>query len=62
NPIVFSAWAASGGDFLAKSQNLADVPDKPAARDNIGVGYTISTSEPPASAEGYADGHLWYQV
>ncbi|MBA5202173.1 Ig-like domain-containing protein [Pectobacterium aroidearum] len=62
NPIVFSAWAASGGDFLAKSQNLADVPDKPAARDNIGVGYTISTSEPPASAAGYAAGHIWYQV
>ncbi|MGQ5289826.1 Ig-like domain-containing protein [Pectobacterium actinidiae] len=62
NPIVFSAWAMSGGDFLAKSQNLADVPDKPAARDNIGVGYTISTSEPPASAAGYAAGHIWYQV
>ncbi|MEQ9852710.1 tail fiber protein [Pectobacterium aroidearum] len=62
NPIVFSAWAASGGDFLAKSQNLADVPDKPLARDNLGVGYTISTSEPPASAAGYAAGHIWYQV
>ncbi|MCA5919237.1 Ig-like domain-containing protein [Pectobacterium brasiliense] len=62
NPIVFSAWAASGGDFLAKSQNLADVPDKPLARDNMGVGYTISTSEPPASAAGYAAGHIWYQV
>lgn len=62
NPIVFSAWGKSGGDFLEKSQNLADVPDKPAARDNIGVGYTISTSEPPASAAGYAAGHIWYQV
>ncbi|WP_264041351.1 Ig-like domain-containing protein [Pectobacterium carotovorum] len=62
NPIVFSAWAASGGDFLEKSQNLADVPNKSVARDNLGVGYTTSTSEAPASAEGYADGHLWYQV
>ncbi|WP_233981745.1 Ig-like domain-containing protein [Pectobacterium versatile] len=62
NPIVFSAWGKSGGDYLEKSQNLADVPDKPTARDNIGVGYTISTSEPPSSAAGYADGHIWYQV
>ncbi|MBN3343598.1 Ig-like domain-containing protein [Pectobacterium brasiliense] len=62
NPIVFSAWGKSGGDFLEKSQNLLDVPDKPTARDNMGVGYTISTSEPPASAAGYAAGHIWYQV
>ncbi|MEI7407896.1 Ig-like domain-containing protein [Pectobacterium aroidearum] len=62
NPIVFSAWAKSGGDFLEKSQDLLDVPDKPLARDNLGVGYTISTSEPPASAAGYAAGHIWYQV
>ncbi|MEI7411048.1 Ig-like domain-containing protein [Pectobacterium aroidearum] len=62
NPIVFSAWGRSGGDFLEKSQNLADVPNKSVARDNLGVGYTTSTSEAPASAEGYADGHLWYQV
>ncbi|MEI7261348.1 tail fiber protein [Pectobacterium carotovorum] len=62
NPIVFSAWGKSGGDFLEKSQNLLDVPDKPTARDNMGVGYTISTSEPPASAAGYAQGHIWYQV
>ncbi|MEI7127411.1 tail fiber protein [Pectobacterium versatile] len=62
NPIAFSAWGKSGGDYLEKSQNLADVPDKPTARDNIGVGYTISTSEPPSSAAGYADGHIWYQV
>ncbi|MCL6376791.1 phage tail protein [Pectobacterium brasiliense] len=62
NPIVFSTWAKSGGDFLEKSQNLADVPNKPVARDNLGVGYTISTSEPPASAAGYAAGHIWYQV
>ena len=62
NPIVFSAWAKSGGDYLEKSQNLQDVSDKPLARDNMGVGYTISTSEPPASAAGYAAGHIWYQV
>ncbi|MEI7341192.1 Ig-like domain-containing protein [Pectobacterium brasiliense] len=62
NPIVFSAWINDGGDFLEKSQNLADVPNKSVARDNLGVGYTTSTSEAPASAEGYADGHLWYQV
>ncbi|MEQ6970736.1 Ig-like domain-containing protein [Pectobacterium polaris] len=62
NPIVFSAWGKSGGDFLEKAQNLQDVPDKPLARDNLGVGYTISTSEPPASAAGYAAGHIWYQV
>ncbi|MBQ4776219.1 tail fiber protein [Pectobacterium versatile] len=62
NPIVFSAWAKSGGDYLEKSQNLADVPDKPTARDNMGVGYTISTSEPPSSAAGYAAGHIFYQV
>ncbi|MEI7143234.1 Ig-like domain-containing protein [Pectobacterium brasiliense] len=61
NPIVFSAWAASGGDFLAKSQNLADVQDKPTARDNLGVGYTISTAAAPTSAEGYAAGHMWYR-
>ncbi|MBN3058000.1 MULTISPECIES: Ig-like domain-containing protein [Pectobacterium] len=62
NPIVFSSWATSGGDFLEKAQSLQDVPDKPLARDNMGVGYTISTSEPPASAAGYAAGHIWYQV
>ncbi|TKY80160.1 phage tail protein, partial [Pectobacterium polonicum] len=62
NPIVFSAWGKSGGDYLEKSQNLADVPDKPTARDNMGVGYTISTSEPPSSAAGYAAGHIFYQV
>ncbi|WP_165708345.1 tail fiber protein [Pectobacterium polaris] len=62
DPIVFSAWVKSGGDYLEKSQNLADVPNKSVARDNIGVGYTISTSEPPASAGGYAAGHIWYQV
>ncbi|XYQ53290.1 Ig-like domain-containing protein [Pectobacterium carotovorum] len=62
NPIVFSAWGKSGGDYLEKSQNLADVPDKPTARDNMGVGYTISTSESPSSASGYAQGHIWYQV
>ncbi|AFC22519.1 tail fiber protein [Pectobacterium phage ZF40] len=62
NPIVFSTWAKSGGDYLEKSQNLQDVSDKPLARDNMGVGYTISTSEPPASAAGYAAGHIWYQV
>ncbi|GKV75507.1 hypothetical protein PEC106568_06810 [Pectobacterium carotovorum subsp. carotovorum] len=62
NPIVFSAWAKSGGDFLEKSQNLADVPNKPTARDNLGVGYTISTAAPPASAAGYVQGHIWYQV
>ncbi|MEL0577079.1 Ig-like domain-containing protein [Pectobacterium punjabense] len=62
NPIVFSDWAKSGGDFLEKSQNLADVPSKPTARDNLGVGYTVSTAAPPTSAAGYAQGHIWYQV
>lgn len=62
NPIVFSAWAKSGGDYLEKSQNLADVPNKSTARDNLGVGYTVSTAAPPASAAGYAAGHIWYQV
>ncbi|AYH09434.1 phage tail protein [Pectobacterium parmentieri] len=62
NPVVFSVWAKSGGDFLEKSQNLADVPNKPTARDNLGVGYTISTAAPPTSAAGYAQGHIWYQV
>ncbi|QHQ16235.1 phage tail protein [Pectobacterium parmentieri] len=62
NPIVFSAWAKSGGDFLEKTQNLLDVPNKSVARDNIGVGYTISTAAPPTSASGYAQGHIWYQV
>ncbi|MEI7174851.1 Ig-like domain-containing protein [Pectobacterium carotovorum] len=61
-PVVFSAWGKSGGDYLERSQNLQDVPDKPIARDNLGVGYTISTSEPPTSAAGYAAGHIWYQV
>ncbi|TKY80173.1 phage tail protein, partial [Pectobacterium polonicum] len=62
NPIVFSAWAKLGGDYLEKSQNLADVPNKSTARDNLGVGYTVSTAAPPASAAGYAAGHIWYQV
>ncbi|MEI7348471.1 tail fiber protein [Pectobacterium parmentieri] len=62
NPVVFSVWAKSGGDFLEKSQNLADVPNKPTARDNLGVGYTISTAASPTSAAGYAQGHIWYQV
>ncbi|AYH27185.1 phage tail protein [Pectobacterium parmentieri] len=62
NPIVFSAWGKSGGDYLEKSQNLLDVPNKPTARDNLGVGYTISTAAPPTSAAGYAQGHIWYQV
>ncbi|URG50637.1 tail fiber protein [Pectobacterium quasiaquaticum] len=62
NPIVFSAWGKSGGDFLEKPQNLADVPNKPTARENLGVGYTISTAAPPTSASGYAQGHIWYQV
>ncbi|MEQ9832100.1 tail fiber protein [Pectobacterium versatile] len=62
NPVVFSSWAKSGGDYLEKSQNLADVPNKPVARDNLGVGYTISTDAPPSSATGYAQGHIWYQV
>ncbi|PXB01105.1 phage tail protein [Pectobacterium carotovorum subsp. carotovorum] len=62
NPVAFSAWVKSGGDYLEKSQNLADVPNKPTARDNLGVGYTISTAAPPTSASGYAQGHIWYQV
>lgn len=62
NPIVFSDWGKSGGDFLEKSQNLNDVPNKSVARDNIGVGYTISTEAAPTDATGYAQGHIWYQV
>ncbi|MCU1787770.1 phage tail protein [Pectobacterium polaris] len=61
NPVVFSAWAKSGGDYLEKSQNLADVPNKPTARDNLGVGYTVSTSVAPTDATGYAAGHMWYR-
>ncbi|MEQ9770868.1 Ig-like domain-containing protein [Pectobacterium jejuense] len=62
NPIVFSDWGKSGGDFMEKSQNLNDVPNKSVARDNIGVGYTISTEAAPTDATGYAQGHIWYQV
>ncbi|MER0046496.1 tail fiber protein [Pectobacterium odoriferum] len=61
NPVVFSAWAKSGGDYLEKSQNLADVPNKSTARDNLGVGYTVSTSVAPTDATGYAAGHMWYR-
>ncbi|MCA6955140.1 pyocin knob domain-containing protein, partial [Pectobacterium polaris] len=61
NPVVFSAWAKSGGDYLEKSQNLVDVPNKPTARDNLGVGYTVSTSVAPTDATGYAAGHMWYR-
>ncbi|MCL6323978.1 Ig-like domain-containing protein [Pectobacterium polaris] len=61
NPIVFSSWAKSGGDYLEKSQNLADVPNKSTARDNLGVGYTVSTSVAPTDATGYAAGHMWYR-
>ncbi|AIU88346.1 Ig-like domain-containing protein [Pectobacterium odoriferum] len=62
NPIVFGGWARLGGDFLEKSQDLADVVNKSDARENLGVGYTISTAAPPASATGYGQGHIWYQV
>lgn len=62
NPIVFSAWGKSGGDYLDKSQNLADVSDKSLARNNMGVGYTISTAAPPSDTSAYAVGHIWYQV
>ncbi|MBE5221587.1 tail fiber protein [Pectobacterium sp. A113-S21-F16] len=61
NPIMFSAWGRSGGDFLEKTQNLADVPNKSTARDNLGVGYTVSTSVAPTDATGYAAGHMWYR-
>ncbi|GBO49445.1 hypothetical protein MFFDBJGM_02463 [Pectobacterium versatile] len=60
-PVVFSAWGKAGSDGLEKSQNLADVPNKSVARDNLGVGYTVSTNTAPTDATGYADGHMWYR-
>lgn len=47
---------------LSKASNLSDIGDKKTSRKNLAVDYQVSTSEPPASAVGYEEGFIWYQV